>query len=171
MSDTTTDVVDETASPGAAQWTWRAGTTFVASLLGLCVAAYLTVVHFTSSALLSCPGSGKVINCGEVTTSAQSYFLHMPVAVLGMAFFIPMLVLSVPRAWHSTYRIIAPTRLAASVIGMIFVFYLVYSELFEIKAICLWCTTVHIFTFVIFIAVATGWDEATSFWYAEEIVA
>ena len=39
--------------------------------------------------------------------------------------------------------------------------YLVYAELYEIGKICLWCTGVHILTFVIFVAVVTGWDEMT----------
>jgi uncharacterized membrane protein len=168
MSDSTDDGVDGTSTSWVSSWTWRVLTTFAASLLGIGVATYLTLVHFSSTVVLSCPGSGKVFNCEEVTTSAQSYFLHIPVAVLGLAFFVTMLVLSFPRAWHSTNRLIAPTRLLASAVGMVFVFYLVYAELFEIKAICFWCTSVHILTFIVFIAVVTGWDEATSAWYAWE---
>jgi uncharacterized membrane protein len=33
------------------------------------------------------------------------------------------------------------------------VIYLVYAELFQINAICLWCTTVHVVTFALFVAV------------------
>ena len=33
------------------------------------------------------------------------------------------------------------------------VIYLVYAELFEIDAICLWCSVVHVITFALFVAV------------------
>jgi uncharacterized membrane protein len=33
---------------------------------------------------------------------------------------------------------------------MLFVLYLIYTELFTLDAICLWCTTVHVITFLLF---------------------
>jgi uncharacterized membrane protein len=42
------------------------------------------------------------------------------------------------------------TRLGAIVAGMGFVLYLVFAELIQIGAICLWCTSVHVATFLIF---------------------
>ena len=33
------------------------------------------------------------------------------------------------------------------------VFYLLYAELFSIKAICLWCTAVHAITLLLFVLV------------------
>ena len=35
-------------------------------------------------------------------------------------------------------------------VGVLFVFYLVWAELFQIDAICLWCTVVHALTLVLF---------------------
>ena len=55
-----------------------------------------------------------------------------------------------------------------SVVGVGFIFYLVYAELFVIHAICLWCSSVHLLTLVIFGAVVTGWEEATSWWYEQD---
>ena len=46
------------------------------------------------------PGSGA-INCEKVTTSPQSYVFGIPVAMLGLVFFVPMLVLCLPAAWRS----------------------------------------------------------------------
>ena len=34
--------------------------------------------------------------------------------------------------------------------GIVFVLYLVYTELFTLNAICLYCTAVHIITFLLF---------------------
>jgi uncharacterized membrane protein len=39
------------------------------------------------------------------------------------------------------------------VVGIVFVLYLVYTELFTIKAICLWCTSVHVITFALFVLI------------------
>jgi uncharacterized membrane protein len=33
---------------------------------------------------------------------------------------------------------------------MLFVLYLIYTELFTLDAICLWCTSVHVITFLLF---------------------
>ena len=41
-----------------------------------------------------------------------------------------------------------------------FVLYLVSAELLIIHAICLWCTAVHVITFILFVLIVTGWDEA-----------
>ncbi|GAB3929064.1 hypothetical protein GCM10029976_028010 [Kribbella albertanoniae] len=35
-------------------------------------------------------------------------------------------------------------------VGVVFVLYLVWAELFRINAICLWCTVVHALTLVLF---------------------
>jgi uncharacterized membrane protein len=35
-------------------------------------------------------------------------------------------------------------------VGMVFVLYLIYTELFTLNAICLWCTSVHVITFLLF---------------------
>ena len=129
------------------------------SLLGVAVATYLTVAHYTATPLTACP-ENSVVNCTKVTSSPQSMVFGIPVAVLGLVFFLPMLALCLPRAWRSGHRLIAPARMAAVVVGIGFVCYLVYAELFEIRAICLYCTSVHVLTFVLFVCVITGWDEA-----------
>ena len=128
---------------------WMQLTTFVLALAGLGVSIYLTVAHFTESALAGCSESGA-INCIKVTTSPQSYVFGIPVAVLGLAFYVAMVALMSPWAWRSTRREIHLIRLASLVVGIGFVLYLLYAELFTIGAICLYCTSVHAITFVLF---------------------
>jgi len=41
-------------------------------------------------------------------------------------------------------------RLASVVVGMAFVMYLIYAELYQIGDICEYCTGVHIVTFLLF---------------------
>ena len=129
---------------------WLQITSFVLALGGLGVSVYLTIAHFTESALLGCSESG-LVNCTKVTTSPQSYVFGIPVAVLGLAFFLFAAAIMSPWAWQSTRREIHLLRIASLVVGMGFVLYLVYAELFIIGSICLYCTSVHAITFVLFV--------------------
>jgi uncharacterized membrane protein len=67
-----------------------------------------------------------------------------------------MVVIDVPVLWRTSLQWLAWLRLAMVVGGMGFVVYLVYTELFTIKAICLWCTGVHVVTFLLFVLVVTS---------------
>lgn len=132
------------------------------SCAGLGVSIYLTLTHYTKIVSLVCSNTGT-INCEKVTTSPQSIVFGIPVAVLGLAFFVGMVVLALPPIYRRPERGIALARLASSVVGMGFVLYLVYAELFEIHAICLWCSSVHALTFIIFCLVVSGWPEMSGY--------
>ncbi|HEV3266718.1 MAG TPA: vitamin K epoxide reductase family protein [Acidimicrobiales bacterium] len=135
---------------------WQPIVTMVLSLLGLGVSIYLTITHFDTHIALSCPAGGGLINCEKVTTSPQSYVFGIPVAVLGLAYFVPMLGLSLPWAWRSADRRIHLVRLALVVVGVGMAIYLVIAELLIIKNICLWCTSVHVISFILFVIVVTA---------------
>ncbi|HUO47597.1 MAG TPA: vitamin K epoxide reductase family protein [Acidimicrobiales bacterium] len=130
---------------------WWGISAFVLSLLGLGEAIYLTIEHFQGG-IPSCPATG-VINCAKVTTSPQSYVLHIPVALLGLLFFVAMVVVNVPPLWRIGWRWVAWLRLAMVTTGLGMVVYLVAAEVFSIKAICLWCTGVHVITVALFVLV------------------
>ncbi len=85
-------------------------------------------------------------NCEKVTQSPQSEIFGIPVAMLGLAFFVPMLLLCLPAAWRAADRRIHLARLVLSVTGVGMIIYLIIAELFIIKAICLWCSSVHVAT-------------------------
>jgi uncharacterized membrane protein len=131
---------------------WLAPTTLGLAVAGLAVSAYLTVVHYTSSSILACGGSG-LVDCERVTTSAQSVIVGIPVAVLGIAWFVPTAALVSPVAWRSRAPWVRWARLADIAVGMGMVLWLVYAELFVIRAICLWCTVVHLIVFALFVLV------------------
>ena len=141
---------DVASAAGTAVPRWLQLTTFILALAGLGVSTYLTIAHFTESALLGCSESG-LVNCTKVTTSPQSYVFGIPVAVLGLAFYLFAVAIMSPWAWQSTRREIHLLRIASLVVGMGFVLYLVYAELFIIGSICLYCTSVHAITFVLFV--------------------
>jgi len=74
--------------------------TLAVSVAGLAVAAYLTYEHFTAGSTLACPDTG-VVNCAKVTSSQYSKLFGIPVALLGLAFFVGMTALSVPPMWRT----------------------------------------------------------------------
>jgi len=147
----TLEVRDETAERGPAPWLQI--TTLVLALAGLGVSIYLTIAHFTESALAGCSESG-LVNCTKVTTSPESYVFGIPVAVLGLAFFVFAVAIMSPWAWQSARREIHLVRIASMVVGIGFVLYLIYAELFIIGSICLYCTSVHAIMFVLFVLTA-----------------
>lgn len=134
---------------------WLAVTGLVLTLLGIAVATYLTVAHYTTPETLACPETG-VINCAKVTTSPYSVVFGIPLAVLGLAFFLGMLPLQLPAAWRSRRTWLRQGRLAYSISGVFMVFWLIYVELFKLSAICLYCTGVHVLTFLLFVLTALG---------------
>ena len=134
---------------------WQPMTSLVLAVAGLGVSIYLTLTHYSSAITLSCPAGGGAINCEKVTTSPQSIVFGIPVAVLGLVFFVAMLLLCLPAAWRTWHRWVHLARLALSVTGVGMIIYLISAELFTIKAICLWCTSVHVITFLLFVLIMT----------------
>jgi uncharacterized membrane protein len=132
------------ATPAWLQWT-----TWGLTLGGLGVSIYLTIAHFNTSVSLVCPAT-STINCEKVTTSPESYVFGIPVAVLGLAFYLFLAVANSPWMWRVTWPPLRWARIGSVVVGILFVLYLIYCELFKIGAICLWCTSVHVITFFLF---------------------
>ena len=120
--------------------------------VGIGLATYLTIAHYDAHVQLTCPSKGA-INCEAVTTSAQSKLFGIPVAVLGIAYFVAMVPWHLPVAWRSADPRVKIGRLLYCGSGIAFVCYLVYAEAVIIKKICLWCTGVHITTLVLFVTV------------------
>ena len=145
-----TEVASRLRSPG-----WRAITALVLSLAGFGDSMYLTIEHYTGNGSLICSAT-SVVNCLKVTTSPESMVFGAPVALLGLIFFTAMIGINLPVLWRSGPKWIPWLRLAMVVGSMGFVIYLLYSELFSIKAICLWCTGVHVITFLLFVLVVSS---------------
>lgn len=153
---------DEPAADDWAPGRWPAPVGLVLCLLGLGVASYLTYEHYTASASLSCPMGGGAIDCLKVTTSAYSMIHGVPVAVLGLVFFVIMIALQSPPAWRARAVPVRYLRVAWSVVGVGTALWLIYAELFRIDAICLWCTMVHILTLLVFFTTVFGTLSAAS---------
>ncbi len=143
---------------------WAMAASLGLSLTAIGIASYLTAAHFSGTAALACPDTG-VVNCALVTTSSWSEIAGVPVAVLGLAWALIMTGLTVPRAWQSSRVLLVRARLAGVASGALAVVCLVYVELFQIGAICLWCTAMHVTAVALFGVVlaarAHGRDMAT----------
>jgi len=74
----------------------------------------------------------------------------IPVAILGLAFYVFVVAIMTPWAWRMQRREVHLVRLASMTAGMGFVMYLIYAELYQIGSWCLYCTIVHIITFLLF---------------------
>ena len=120
-------------------------------MLGLADSSYLTYTHFHPGALIC--KSGGTIDCAKVTTSSQSeIFGHIPVAVVGLVYFAVMTLLMTPWAWRMRNEWVHRFRLVATGGAMGMVIYLVAVEI-HLKAICEYCTGVHILNFLLFFVV------------------
>lgn len=129
-------------------------TTLVLAVLGLAVSVYLTIEHYSASTTLACPAT-SAFDCLKVTTSTWSVIAGVPVAVLGLVFFVVMTALSLVAG-----RVAADLRVAAAVVGSLMVLWLVYVELFEVDSLCLWCTGVHVITLAL-LGTTMWWRETS----------
>lgn len=143
---------------------WRTVAALVLSLLGLAVSTYLTIAHFQGSHILVCV-ENSVVNCQKVTTSPESEILGIPVAILGLVYYLAMVGLNLPVAWRAADRRVHVARLVLALVGMGFALWLIAAELVIIGAICLYCTSVHVITFLLLVLIVAtvptmlGWGS------------
>ncbi len=163
--------VEDDAADGVLVPRWRGYVALALSLVGFGISMYLTVDHFEGIAPI-CSSQGFV-NCQLVTTSSYSYIFGVPVSLLGLLFYTVMVGINLPPLWRARSVWVARARLALAFSGVGFVLYLLAAELFSIKAICLWCTGVHITTFLLFVLIVvsfplmSGGDRAPE--WAEDV--
>ena len=136
-----------TAVPRSLVWA-----SFVLAVAGLADAAYLAYEHGSGSNNLACPETGR-INCAKVTTSSYSEFHGLPVAYLGLAFFVVLVVVMSPWAWARSAPLLRWGRVALVTGGVAFAVYLVWAEFYKLDAICLYCSGVHVAAFLLFVVV------------------
>jgi uncharacterized membrane protein len=124
---------------------------------GLVLSVYLTIERVMAPGTLTCPAN-VAVDCVRVTTSDQSTVFGVPVAALGVGYFLAIGALCLPVAWRRDTPAVRGGRVALAAVGVAFVLYLIYAELFLIGAVCLWCTVVHAVALALFgvIAFATA---------------
>jgi uncharacterized membrane protein len=125
----------------------------------MAASSYLTYSHFADEATI-CAGVGS---CELVQTSEYSSIIGIPVALMGLAYFIAAAALASARLLRVPWAVDwgTPALFTMAIGGTAFVGYLTAVELFVLEAICPWCVSVAVMT-VISLALA-GWA-----WLVEE---
>jgi len=125
-----------------------------ASVAGLGVAIYLTVAHY-SSIPLTCPATAQ-INCEAVLSSAYAvlWISFIPTSAAGIVWFAVSALLAAGRL--AGREQLARVQLVWSALGLLTVLVLVYIEIVQLGAICVWCTTAHMLVLLIFLISLPG---------------
>lgn len=117
--------------------------------LGLADTAYLSFEHYTNF-VPPCPVHsvlGSFIDCNKVLTSAYSQFFGIPLAYLGLAYFLTLFFLKFVSSKKIFFGI---TVLALAASG-----YLIYLQLFVLHAICIYCMICAAVNIILFILAGT----------------
>ncbi len=118
----------------------------VLCVIGIGIASYLTYVHYAGLKVL-CLSSG---GCETVQASSYAKLAGIPVAVLGLAGYVFILISLAIRD-----DIGRALGFGLALIGFLFSAYLTYRELFTIKAICQWCVSSAVLMTLVLILTAT----------------
>ena len=107
----------------------------ILDLVGLCIAAYLSVVELGGGV----PVCGPLKGCETVATSEYAWIGGIPIAVFGVA--LSLVLLTLAFAWiRSDKPLLLDLHCGLSLIGVIFEVYFLTLQVFVIRAVCIWCT-------------------------------
>lgn len=101
----------------------------IISILGFCLSVYLYLSHLSSS--FFCP----VGDCLKVNSSSYAQIKGVPISALGILYYLLLHIFTYCGNKVFVIKLIKYWLL----LGLVFSLYLTYLELFEIKAICIWC--------------------------------
>ena len=119
------------------------------ALAGLGVSAYLTWTHLAHRSV----ACGQSQDCDIVQQSVYSEIAGIPVAVIGLAAYAALFVLTLLRGRvpENLDDYVPLAIFGISLIGVLYSAYLTYLELFVIYAICRWCVSSAIIITAIFL--------------------
>jgi len=134
----------------------------VMSMFGLWASSMVLIVYYTLKQTLPfCPlqplsTPGIALDCYAVLSSQYSQVFGIPLELLAVWYFIVNLLLVYFIAFGSDAlsRISLKTLFGWRFIGVIIVPYLVFVELFLVKAICIYCTVMHVAIIADFIIIS-----------------
>lgn len=126
----------------------------VLAVVGFGVATYLTVEHVRGNL----PSCSVVGGCEDVLTSKYATIGSVPTAVLGIGYYLVIIILGLLYLDVSNIFIM---RLVGwlTVIGFVASLYLVYLQLWVIGAICLYCMTSALVCTLLFVIDLVIWKR------------
>ena len=111
----------------------------VVAVLGAAISGYLLYVRQTGGTLVCSTGG-----CETVQSSTYAELLGVPVAALGLAGFLGLLVTALARG---EWARLSQATLALTALG--FSIYLLYIQVAVVDAICQWCIATEVLTLAI----------------------
>lgn len=126
----------------------------VLALAGLAISAYLLYVKLSQAEAVC----GPVGDCNLVQASQYASILGIPMAALGLVFYLGVCVLWLCHSASTggTQRFTGRLLAVAVVIGTLFSIYLTGLELFVIHAVCAWCLTSAVLATVMMLLTVTA---------------
>ncbi|MBT4539308.1 vitamin K epoxide reductase family protein [Candidatus Woesearchaeota archaeon] len=119
----------------------------VLSIVGLLVSIYLLYTHIAPPTEGSICDISSTVSCSIVNSSVFAKLLGVPVSLFGAIWFVFLGLIS----WKAKrQKKLIQGLLPWNILGMLFVIYLIIAEIL-LKAVCLFCTAVHIITLITFI--------------------
>ncbi len=129
------------------------------ALAGLFVSLYLYLYKIGKIGVIACGTGG----CETVQLSAQSRFLGIEVALIGVLGYLLLLGLALlslqPRFAGRSWPLLG--LVAAGGGAVLFTGYLKYLELFVIHAICRWCVVSAVLIALLFVLAAVEWSKVS----------
>jgi len=110
----------------------------ILSILGIFDTAYLTAERYLNSPVYCLVGG----NCDKVLSSPYAVIYGIPLALFGLLFYFSVLIFAMIFQFSETAsrrRFILRLLFALTCLALIFSGWLVYLQLFVIKAICVYC--------------------------------
>jgi len=132
----------------------------IMSLFGLWASSMVLVVYyFLKQALPFCPqstGPGIVLNCDAVLSSGYSQIFGIPLELFAVVYFVVniFLVFLIAFGRQTVFERALDVLFVWRFIGILIVPYLVFVELFLLKAICVYCSIMHVAIITDFIIIS-----------------
>ncbi len=132
----------------------------LAGVAGIAISAYLTVVHYSALPLV-CTTTGA-ISCERVLSSQYAVIAGsgLPTSVAGIVWFSVSAGLAAAQLLGARRPAIVRWHLLWSAIGLATVIYLVFLEIVQLGAICIWCSAAHALVVVMFLIALTRVQSA-----------
>jgi uncharacterized membrane protein len=131
------------------------------ALVGLFIAAYLTLYHYGYIGTLVCSATH---GCETVQTSKWSKLLGLPVAAWGLGYYAVVLALTIVSIQD---RFAESQQVALGLVlltgwGAVFSAWLTYLEGFAIHAWCQWCLASATIALLLFVVSLLDWRQTTT---------
>ena len=121
----------------------------VFTVIGLAVSIYMTILKYWGGERM-CVGNG---GCTTVSNSSYAEIHGIPVAVFGIVGYLAILIVLILEVkgggFFKTNAVLAVFGMA--LLGFLFTLYLIYLEIFVIKALCPFCLTSQVSMTILFI--------------------